>query len=141
MANLARRAAAVAAASALAFLAMGTPVQANTLNGSCGDGKGDQLNAYADYTVGGDGWSTWTKFAGKPYGPGNGNSNNVNFYLYQDGAQNWTNFSPDNVHNGAWYQANSNIHMPPWSYVEIRWEGIFDWPLSGDPDCSAFGSP
>jgi hypothetical protein len=136
-----RRTCVVALAAGLVTLGLAAPARADRVSGSCLSGSGDRLTAYADFTVGGDGWRTWYYFAGRPYRAGNGNSNNVNFYFYQDGAQHWTNFSPDNVHNGAWYTAGANIHMPPWSYQEVRWEAIFDWSFAGDPDCSAFGSP
>jgi hypothetical protein len=136
-----RRIAAVALAAGAAATVLAGPAHAETVSGSCNSGQGDNLNAFAQFTVGSDGWRTWYRFGGRPYGQGNGNSNNVNFYFYQDAAQHWTNFSPDNVHNGTWYTVGAGIHMPPWSAQEVQWEGIFDHSWEPDPNCSAFGSP
>jgi hypothetical protein len=79
------------------------------------------------------GWRNWYLFAGKITGQV-GNSNNVNFYFYQDYQQHWTHWSPDNVRKNQWHYANANINMPPWSIQFAGWEGVFDV-AGGDPSC------
>src|SRR5689334_18376947 len=113
-----RRAVCIAAAVGVSVVALAVPAHAGSINGSCsanGVNGDNTLAGVANYTQSGDGWRNYYQFAGRPFGQGNGNKNNVNIWFYQDYVQNWTAFSPDNVANGGWYRAGANINMPPWS--------------------------
>lgn len=92
----------------------------------------------AHYAIDGA-WHTWYLFAGYVAGTGR-NSNNINFYFYQDYQQNWTNFSPDNIHDNQWYSKSANIRIPASSIEQARFEAIFDVSNASDPRCSAWSS-
>lgn len=128
-------AAAVVLALCASGLALATPAQADTVSGSCSTWAGN-LEGNAHFTRDGSGWRNWYLFAGKLHGS-LGNNNNVDFFFYQDYAQHWTNWSPDNVRPDTWYSAGANINMPPFSIQQARWMGTFD--VAGpDPRCSAW---
>jgi hypothetical protein len=139
-----RKAALVASVVIGALLISGAPARADTLAGRCyGNVEGSiWLDAAASYTVDGSGWQNWYAITGvirnDPFAPnsGVGNKNNVDLYLYQDGAQNWTSFSPDNIPLYGGWSANPNRSLPPWSAVQARVTGIFDKPLQSDPRCT-----
>lgn len=99
------------------------------------------LDTAASYSVNGA-WHYWYEMTGvirnNPFGTdGNlGNQNNVDLYLYQDGAQNWAAFSPDNIPPGGGFSRNPNRSLPEWSNVQARVTGIFDKPFVTDPRCT-----
>lgn len=124
------------------LVASTTPAQAVTFLGSC---PGNNyltiwLDATASYSVNGV-WHNWYDVGGairnNPFGQdgGLGNQNNVDLYLFQDGAQNWAAFSPDNIHPGDGFSRNPNRSLPEWSNVQARVIGIFDKPFATDPQC------
>lgn len=133
-----RLAATTALALCVSGLALAAPAQASigTVEGSCSTYAGT-LSGKAHFNRDdATGWRNWYLFAGKVEG-GVGNKNNLNFYFYQDYAQHWTHFSPDNVRKNQWYSVGANINMPPYSIQFARWEAIFDVNNGGDPTCAA----
>lgn len=124
------------------LLASITPAQAETFNGRCYGNNylSIWLDASISYTIEGQ-WHRWGPFGGairnNPFLPESnlGNKNNVDLYLYQDGAQNWTAFSPDNIQPGGGFSANPQRLLPEWSAEQGKVIGIFDKPLVTDPQC------
>lgn len=133
----------VAVMTAVALFATATPASATTFSGLCyGNNESSiWLEALASYSTDGS-WDHWYSVAGvisnDPFRPGSdlGDQNNIDLYLYQDGAQNWTSFSPDSMSIGEIWAANPNRYFPIISNVQARATGIFDKWLAPDPRCS-----
>jgi hypothetical protein len=132
-ATIALTALAVVAATAL----LATPAQAETVTGGCWANPTSRLDADAQFVQDGSGWRTWYQFRGVLRG-NVGDESNINFYFYQDYQQHWTSFSPDSIGELEVYSAHPNLQMPPWSQQQVRWEGIVDLPILGDPRCNAW---
>jgi hypothetical protein len=133
----------VALIAAGALFVSATPAQADTYYGRCYGNVEFSIwvDTVASYSVDASNWQTWYWIAGSirhdPFAPNShlGNQNNVDLYLYQDGAQNWARFSPDSIPPMGGFGANPNRYLPDFSDVQARVTGIFDKPWVTDPRC------
>jgi hypothetical protein len=98
----------------------------------CG-AEGHNFSGEVNYSFDGT-YVNWDNAGGSVSNTGRG-SNNINFFLVDNGFVIWDNHSPDSLSDGEWYSAGIGIGVPAFDFQEFWAQAIFDERFSGDPDC------